>query len=119
MNDQDYIKAGVELANGWEWNYGGAFCDAIGRDLLFGRDRVEPKPWMLAALAAQLAEQLDDIEPLRLVERRGFTTIRHLVKHGASVTSWKEEDIIIAYGHDRFMNTIKVVVSIQLPENKK
>ena len=110
MNDKEYIKAGVELADGWEWNHGGAFCDAIGRDLLFGRDRVELKRWMLAALKEQLVEQLDDIEPLRLVERRGFTAIRHLVMHGASVNSWKEEDYVIAHGQDRLMNSIKAIV---------
>ena len=56
MNN-DLIREAVEMAEGWEWNWGGAFCEAIQRSCLFGRTIGEPKQWHLDALAAQLWRQ--------------------------------------------------------------
>lgn len=114
MNDKDYILKAVELADGWFlWDLGRrAICKTFRHLQPHGHTIKKLPEWMLAALAAQLAEQIDAHEPLRLVERRGFTAIRRLVKRGTNVINWKEEDMLIAYGPDRFMNAIKVAVDI-------
>ena len=111
MNDQDYIKAGVELADGWEWNHGGAFCDDIARDLLFGRDRVELKRWMLAALVDQLTDQVDALFDIDFDCHKARSYLRKW-------TGLHREEFTSA-GQDRLMNSIKAIVDSKVLEVKK
>ena len=66
MNKPDtwYVQKGVELADGWEWNWGRAFSYINNMNCaLWGDGHLssEPKPWHLDILAAQLVEQVLDL----------------------------------------------------------
>ena len=96
MNNQEYIRAAVELADGWEMFEGGPCILGV----CIGS--IEPsskwQPIMLAALAAQLIEQVDATD----YDIRVFSHST-MIFHGGHEFRTVSND-----GRD--MNTIKVVV---------
>ena len=105
MTDEEYIKAGVELADGWHLNaladadfyhqWGDSQYDFISSPLS------DPDQYLLDALAAQLVRQTDAIKRYTI---NAFG--------GASVHSNPSsvEGIVNRRGPDRTMNTIKAIV---------
>ena len=102
---KDYIRAGVELADGWRIADGkglataGTICCPLGT--AFGVASLT-REWK-AALAAQLVRQVDAIEPPIHVNIHYRRTELINTKDGA-VTNGRIADA------DRTMNTIKAIV---------
>lgn len=99
MNDQDYIKVAVELADGWalQRNERGVQY-VLGPHFSMIMHFNHPIDWVLDALAAQLVRQVDnqigswiEVSP---------TLTRAYGNHGDHKTE----------GPDRTMNTIKAIV---------
>ena len=108
MNDQDYIRAGVELADGFDITDGGKGFGLTIRKLdgedwtwCFG-DVKDPPTFLKDALAAQLVRQVDALGFLDCDIDGGGTSI--------ICPSNSEVAPIRVWGDNRAMNTIKVVV---------
>ena len=109
MNDQDYIKAGVELA-GWQTTRLGnqrvaVFIpsDECNKGMLLRIGYLD-QPHIQAALAAQLKRQVNAIhhyEVITMIETSCVRDWQHSPKH---------HDIATVTGYDFTMNDIKVVV---------
>ncbi len=112
MDDQDYIRKAVELADGWQY-------DEIGHTgiyKIFLPDTMNI--WVsfdyqpaLDAIAAQLVRQVEDIDSAWLdISSCGYVSI--FVGDG-------DEEVATQFGDDRTMNTIKAIVdSAVLAEDK-
>lgn len=99
MNDQDYIKRGVELADGWAI-HGKSLampCDAH-RDLW---DLTDLDPCHLDALAAQLVRQVDATGRYRVETDQDYSLVHE---------NMKPDNDVIVFSKDRTMNTIKAIV---------
>ncbi len=98
MTDQDYIKAGIELADGWSIK---------GDTGIYGPDGFrmgwvdKPFQFGLDALAAQLVRQVDEHHEV-FAKRTKTHVCSALVDGGNSLAMQR--------GPDRTMNTIKAVV---------
>jgi len=109
MTDQDYIRAGVKLAGGWEYE-GGEICGWIDYPDYTGTsfdctDDME-EHWK-DALAAQLVRQVDALDDHSI--ESGFEMTALIIScdlefRGAGSVLNEVE------GSDRAMNTIKVIV---------
>lgn len=100
-NEQDYIRAGVKIADGWKIDPNGVwppFPFPAKSDI----DAVEPI--MLDALAAQLVRQVDAINP-------GHSFSSFDDEAGFFEPDWDGWHIHYrVQGPDRTMNTIKAIV---------
>ena len=98
--NQDYLKEGVELADGWESNAEGDIYGPFG-PIGFGL-ALKLSQEELDALAAQLIRQVDALDGSYVVERRTATEI-HTDQFKESM-EWRCEH------EGRAMNAIKVIV---------
>ena len=105
MNDQDYIKTGAELADGWTWTHtgDGKTLSTIKAPHGFRFYRVNDgfSQVGLDALAAQLVRQVDEHHEV-FAKRTKTHVCSALVDGGNSLAMQR--------GPDRTMNTIKAVV---------
>ena len=113
MNDQEYIEAGAKLADGWYFDKKFAPFASILR----GPDHISApitSKTILAALAAQLIEQVDALEDGQFkygVETGPFRTEVFVTDEpGFLFEEWE--------GDDRNMNTIRAIVHSQVLEGK-
>ena len=98
MKDQDYIKAGVELADGWV-----AYDSSFLGGCYFATHSYSQVPQPVrAALAAQLTEQVDATDDYGVYAEPTCTYVWEEDKDDAH--QWNHE------GPNRSMNTIKAVV---------
>ena len=114
MNNQDYIRKAVELADGWN-EVGDHFHAVHIPDL--GDCAVHhgiPSQWMVDALAAQLVRQVDALTTHHVVSRSGEVRV---IKFDADEDEASTKGS--AYGTDRTMNTIKAIVDSKILEQKK
>jgi len=95
MTDQDYIKAAVELADGWTYHDGDCSHEETERWFI---DCKLPQVW-LDALAAQLVRQVDVLNVTNL----------EIYNDGVYIGTDHDDNIIIS-DSDRTMNTIKAIV---------
>ena len=104
MNDQDYIKEAVELADGWGWViYPNGSLTLLINDGEFIEDDPSISPYdmpkiLKAALAEQLTDQVDAIHPEMLTVWSDLTRLR------------SGTDKFFSDGRGRSMNTIKAIV---------
>jgi hypothetical protein len=103
MNDQDYIREGAKLANGWKIGsdtFNTYVYFSAWKEILPGLSQP-----MLDALAAQLVRQVDDTV--------GYYVDTYI---GASVISSSHtgESIARIMSDDRTMNTIKAIVDSEV-----
>ncbi|MCK5641588.1 MAG: hypothetical protein KAJ19_12370 [Gammaproteobacteria bacterium] len=110
MNDNDYIKAAVELADGFEWHDGepgGIYWPKVPLEAnesgLYIWSSLEYQP-VLDALAAQLVRQVDAI--------RGSGVIVGPYKSGIYFEGGTKHEF--DSGEDRTMNTIKAIVDSKI-----
>ena len=106
MNDQDYIRAGIELADGWNiskgWLVNGPW---IFEPLDAFAIHIDKLPdFLKAALAAQLVRQVDALGFLECDIDGGGTSI--------TCPSNDEFSPIRVWGNDRAMNTIKATSKV-------
>lgn len=97
MNEQDYIKAAVELADGWTYHDGDCSHEETERWFIGCK---LPQVW-LDALAAQLVRQIP----------KPYGIWQYPI--GVSISSMDLEDgreLSKVEGPDRTMNTIKAIV---------
>jgi len=106
MNDQEYIRKAVELADGFNMDEQ-AIVIHEWSDFCFIDD---PSQHVLDALAAQLVRQVDArAKGVEVEVFDGFARID-------SAPPRQYERIAIAEGPDRTMNTIKVIVDSKVLE---
>ena len=106
MNDQDYIKEGVELADGWHLERKFKPFVSIARGPNHVHGPVICKP-ILAAIAAQLTDQVDAMGD------GGSNDFIDTTRFGATVFLDNDLDDMASVeveGPDRRMNTIKAIV---------
>ena len=98
MNHQDYIRAAIDLADGWKYYDDDPYVDSP-----LGSAFLSPlKEGVLDALAAQLVRQVDAKNMVHLtVDRRGVSI------NGLRQRLAREER---SGTQDRTMNTIKAIV---------
>ena len=99
MNDKEYMLAGVELADGWHTLENAVgFLEVVKTYHGFGGPDSDKE--IIAALAAQLIEQVDALDDLMVATTKGWAAVENL-----------EGDIFhFAENSDRNMNAIKVIV---------
>jgi len=113
MNDQDYIRTAVELADGWE---------IIGNDVVFSDGWLAHEPrflnyslpeWAKDALAAQLVKQVDALDDF-WVDSDNYGTAKVWIGDldGPKSRIAKSND------DNRSMNTIKVIVDSKVIESQ-
>ncbi len=107
MNDQDYIRKAVELANGFGGDSFSMWIDALGTNIGSVSDYSEPEQWALDALAAQLIRQVDATHHYAVITDIENTQIEDW-KSGTGIM------IIKSNGYDRTMNTIKAIVDSEI-----
>lgn len=95
MNDQDYIRKAVELADGWR----------LSSSILWGPDRLQApvtNQAMLDALAAHLVRQVDALDGL-------WVEIDNMGAGIYTINDWGNKAIVFASeeSDDRTMNTLK------------
>ena len=99
MNDQDYIRKAVELADGWEFIGVSVICSPsmtyVGGTAM---------PECLDALAAQLVRQVDAKMGVSIRIVSGAAEIRVVMMMACSSRTTE------TFGPDRTMNTIKAIV---------
>ena len=100
MNDQEYIRAGVELADGW----GLSTDDYYFGPLIVGSHISKIGASAKDALAAQLVRQVDALGFLECDIDGGGTSI--------TCPSNDEFSPIRVWGNDRAMNTIKATSKV-------
>ena len=113
MKDKDYIKAAVELAEGWDHSIG-----PNGDDLWLDPPGVSPPgPYggmfhiadvgnvIKDALAAQLARQVDALDKIYVFCGNGTVCIKR-----EAIVRVRDDIILCIDGPDRTMNTIKAIV---------
>jgi hypothetical protein len=98
MNDQDYIRKAVELADAWD------VVDRFGEDFIespegFGTPTKVNDQTLIDALATQLVRQVDAMDEMLTSTGKGTAGIYQ----GDKCLGW-------ASGPDRTMNTIRAVV---------
>lgn len=111
MNDKDYIKAAVELADGWDDN--GLYTPFDGwRDC--GDDRFNLSQPEIDALAMQLVRQVDALSPHFNIHHIKWTEGKldeRTELHGLSSPIMSFTELLTRVdGPDRTMNIIKAVV---------
>lgn len=112
MTDKDIIRKAVELADGWCWNWDGAFNADISNQMIFGRGAVDPQQWALDALAAQLVRQVDALHDGWLFESyEDRATVIRFDLCGMPRQKWHES------GTDRTMNTLRAIVESGVLDN--
>ena len=92
MSDQDYIREGVEIAYGWDWN---TYSHVLTISKNCARD----------ALAGQLIRQVED--EYEFLSLDDFVCIRGRGRGNTDI-------ITHARGMDRTMNAIKAIVDLKL-----
>ena len=109
MNDQDYIRKAVELANGWGNLPGHWFSSP--RDAQRAHHEIEQ--WELDALASQLVRQVDALDNYNAYQEPKTTHIWEELSDG-ECECWSVD------GDDRTMNTIKAIVDsgVLVPEGR-
>lgn len=116
MNDQDYIRKAVEIADGWKWI--GSYDDGIDyavRAAEYEFDKLDTDQQIIRdALAAQLVRQIDTGQNSRIVSTSGGVSV---------MTDYFEEGRRIGYrcvaeetGPDRTMNAIKAIIDSEVLE---
>lgn len=99
MTDEDYIRAGVELAEGFDIFSEGLYINHIGYCTV-----EEPLSWILDALTAQLVRQVDAVR-----SKSGYLLC--VWQKPKSTTILDGEKLVCqAAGDRREMNTIKTIV---------
>ena len=100
MKDEDYIKKGVELADGWSlWSNGISLPNGNLRlfiDPIIGTMKLEQ--YWLDALVAQLKRQVDSVDGNSVAEYKRSTQV------------FFEFVFIKRKGNNRTMNTLKAIV---------
>ena len=108
MTDEEYIRAGAELADGWAWEVedDGSYLD--GPDMGWHQDCIS----IVAkdALAAQLVRQVDALDPLYVIHIAAEITEIYLDNASLAVAGYSQDD--------RTMNTIKVIVDSGVLKNE-
>jgi len=113
VNDQDYIRKAVKLADGWRWfslstDHEKRYAIIInGKNVGIPENLANLPEFIKDALSAQLVKQADrafkDWRCLELFE--GHTAVRRF-----EPLSETGEDLAACYGEGRAMNTIKTIV---------
>jgi len=107
--DQDYIRKGVELADGFE--IADAWIWKIYGTPQHFRPANQPPQYLLDALAAQLVRQVDALAEVSVEVFQGWSAVRD-----AEPPTISRFDLAAAYGPDRTMNTIKAIVDSKVLE---
>lgn len=99
-------RRAVELADGWEWNWGRAFSEDVNglHAFLFDDDKNPPAQWHKDAIAAQLVRQVDALDDA------GLTVWGDQV---CEIRDYSGEERIIAKGNagtDRTENTVNAIL---------
>jgi len=109
MNDQDYIRKAVELADGWSWQgeiYLGRTDDPLIMVNTSAGVMLESDERMaLDALAAQLVRQVDTKMGVSIQIVSGSAHIKVVI-----FSRNPDRETAQAFGPDRTMNTIKAIV---------
>ena len=107
MNEQDYIRKAVELADGWEWNWSRPFCNKVDCKYSLVPANQPMEQWQLDALAAQLVRQVESL-PIGEFPDDAPSAV-YQTPHEVQV--WHKKRIVaIAAKDDRTMNTIRAIV---------
>ena len=106
MNDQDYIRAGIELADGWEYDDDIHNKVWVRPDHYVYANNDDSQQIYLDALAAQLVRQVDALDNIDIDCHKERTYLREW--------SGLHRDEVEAIGSDRTMNAIKVVVDSEV-----
>ena len=101
MTDQDYIKAGVGLADGWEIEGGIVYPPFRNHPVAMSVEN--PHTPILDALAAQLVRQVDALDNLWVCIEDDRTSIQH-------DTDGTVAQLLQMEKPDRTLNTIKAIV---------
>jgi len=109
MNDNEYIRTAVELADGFSWEWTQPRKELLIR---FGTVAVNMtntvySPWMLDSLAAQLASQVDALEKYSVITESDCSIVHHFEGNYSFADSGAESN-------DRTMNTIKAIVDSEV-----
>ena len=106
MNDQDYIRAGIELADGWEYD------DDIHNKVWVRPDHYayanndDSQQIYLDALAAQLIRQVDALPDYFVSTTEGVAMVHKQLNDNTD----RSEGYYEMDGDDRIMVTIKAIV---------